>query len=398
MEWWSIAKYQIPSTKSLGFRTDGGFSVQCSGFSFHLSFPDSRHLNHCGLDFYLNQHGVEVLMPEASSTHTLTSRELATAKSTLAALQERVIIKVNLTRHSLSEQFRTFIEELASVSEHLQPLYLTHSEDGPPSIEVQTNLRYLALPNGREMAPFLQSLLSRSQGKVSLAPRSLSALETFITPTRFEVMMSPACPHCSTVVGLVNQLALASTYLEATIIDVTLLADYGQKYGIRAVPTVVIDGQDQLVGTISEDFLVDRLANSNPSSFHPDSFKKIIKEGDAARLAGMMVADGDLYSGSLELLADPDWSVRMGMMVVLEGVAERSPDLVLSAYPYLLKLLDHEDRNQRGDTAYLLGLIGDASVLERLEVLLQDENPEVAEVALEAVQQIKEREALVKSD
>ncbi len=26
----------------------------------------------------------------------------------------------------------------------------------------------------------------------------------------------------------------------------------------------------------------------------------IIKEGDAERLAGMMVADGDLYSGSLE--------------------------------------------------------------------------------------------------
>jgi len=337
-------------------------------------------------------------MSDLSSTYTLTPQELATAKSTLEALQERVIIKVNLTRNSLSAQFRTFIDELASVSEQLQPVYLTYGEDGPPTIEIQTNLRYMALPNGREMAPFLQSLLSRSQGEVSLAPRSLSALETFITPTRFEVMMSPACPHCPTVVGLVNQLALASTYLEATIIDVTLFADYGQKYGIQSVPTVVIDGQDQLVGTISEDLLVDRLANSDPSSFHPDSFKKIIKEGDAERLAGMMVADGDLYSGSLELLADPDWSVRMGMMVVLEGVAERSPDLVQCAYPYILDLLEHEDDNQRGDTAYLLGLIGDASVMDRLEVLLNDTNPQVVEVALEAVQQIKEREALVKSD
>ncbi len=36
------------------------------------------------------------------------------------------------------------------------------------------------------------------------------------------------------------------------------------------------------------------------SSNTPDSFRKIIKEGDAERLAGMMVADGDLYSGSLE--------------------------------------------------------------------------------------------------
>lgn len=333
-------------------------------------------------------------MSDASSTYTLTFRELASAKSTLEELPERVIIKVNLTGNSLSAQFRTFIEELASVHEKLQPVYLSHSEDGPPTIEIQPNLRYMALPNGREMVPFLQILLSRSRGEVLLSPRSLSALETFITPTRFEVLMSPACPHCPGVVGVVNQLALASTYVEASIIDVTLFADYGQKYGIRAVPTVVIDEQDQLAGAISEDLLVDRLANSDPSSFHPDSFKKIIKEGDAERLAGMMVADGDLYSGSLELLADSDWSVRMGMMVVLEEVAERNPDMVRRAYPYILDLLEHEDDNQRGDTAYLLGLIGDASVKDRLRVLLNDANPQVAEVAFEAVQRIRERETL----
>ncbi|MCG6946300.1 MAG: thioredoxin family protein [Deltaproteobacteria bacterium] len=335
-------------------------------------------------------------MSDPSSTYTLASQELTSAKSTLEELQERVIIKVNLTRNSLSSQFQTFIEELASVSEQLQPLYLNHSEDGPPTIEIQPNLRYMALPNDREMVPFLQSLLFRSKREISLTPRSVSALETFITPTRFEVLMSPACPHCPTVVGLVNQLALASTYVEATIIDITLFPDYGQKYGIKAVPTVVIDEQDKLVGTISEELLVDRLANSDPSLFHPDSFRKIVKEGDAERLAGMMVADGDLYSGSLELLADPDWSVRMGMMVVLEGVAERSPDLVQRAYPYILDLLEHEDDNQRGDTAYLLGLIGDASVMDRLEVLLNDANPQVAEVAFEAVQRIRERENLGK--
>jgi HEAT repeat protein len=123
-----------------------------------------------------------------------------------------------------------------------------------------------------------------------------------------------------------------------------------------------------------------------------DSFKKIIKEGDAESLAGMMVAEGELYSGALELLADPDWSVRMGMMVVLEEVAGRKLDLVQRAYPYLLELLDHDDANQRGDITYLLGLVGDASVLGRLELIITDENPEVAEEAFEAVKRIRERE------
>jgi hypothetical protein len=330
------------------------------------------------------------------NTYTLTPQELASAKSTLEALQKPAIIKVNLPQNPLSGQFRRFIEALAFASDKLQPFYITYDQDGSPAIELRPNLRYLALPGGRELPPFLQSLVYYSRGETALKSRSLSALDGFITPTKVEVMMSPACPHCPLVVGLVNQLALVSSYLEVSIVDVALFPDHAQQYRVRAVPTVVIDAEDQLVGDISEEILVDNLTSRDPSSFHPETFKRIIKGGGAERLAGMMVAENDLYSGALELLSDPDWSVRMGMMVVLEGVAERSPDLARNAYPYLLKLLDHEDRNQRGDTAYLLGLIGDTGVLKRLEALLKDENPEVAEAAFEAVQQIKEREALRK--
>ena len=189
---------------------------------------------------------------------------------------------------------------------------------------------------------------------------------------------------------------MTSTYLEVTIIDITLFADFAQKYNIRAVPTLVIDGREELVGSTSENLLVDKLANQTPSTFHSDSFKKIVKEGDAEKLAGMMVADDDLYRGALELLADPDWSVRMGMMVVLEEVAERSPDLVQRVYPFLVELLGHGDASRRGDMAYLLGIIGNMSVLEPLKMLLNDKNAEVAEAAFEAVQQIQERGPLAR--
>ena len=326
----------------------------------------------------------------------LTSQELETAKSTLESLQNPVVLKVNLTKDTLSKEFRKFIETLAAVSSKLQPIYTTYSADDPPTIEMKSNLRYMALPGGREMVPFLQSLISRSRGETSLAERTLSTMANFITSVKVEVMISPTCPHCPTVVGLLNQLAMTSTYLEVTIIDITLFAQFAQKYNIRAVPTLVIDGQEQLVGTVSEDLLVDKLTNQSPATFHPDSFKKIVKEGDADKLAGMMVADGDVYTAALELLADPDWSVRMGMMVVLEEVAMVSSDLVQRVYPYVVDLLDHGDANQRGDMAYLLGIIGNVDVLGPLNLLLNDRNPEVAEAAFEAVQQIQEREKLAR--
>jgi len=328
----------------------------------------------------------------------LTAQELVTARTTLEALQNPVVLKVNLTKDALSGKFRKFIEALATAIGKLQPIYTTYAENDPPTIEIKPNLRYMALPGGREMAPFLQSLICRSNGEISLTERTLSVLAKFITVTKVEVMVSPTCPHCPMVVTLVNQLALTSNYVEVTVIDVNLFADFAQKYNIRAVPTLVINGQDQLVGNISEDLLVDKLTSQAPSTFRPDSFKKIVKEGDAEKLAGMMVANGDVYGGALELLADSDWSVRMGMMVVLEAVAMRSPDLVQRIYPYIVDLLDHGDANQRGDMAYLLGIIGNASVLESLKVLLNDTNPEVAGAAFEAIQQIQERHQLPKSE
>jgi glutaredoxin len=323
----------------------------------------------------------------------LTAEELETARRTLEALQNPVVLKVNLTKDILSKEFREFIEALAAANSNLRPIYTTFGENVPPTIEIKPNLRYMGLPGGREMAPFLQSLISRSSGKTSLAERTLSTMAKFITSTKVEVMVSPTCPHCPTVVGLVNQLAIASAYLEVTIVDITFFPKFAQKYNIRAVPTLVIGEQEQLVGNISEDLLVDKLTNQSPATFHPDSFRKIIKEGDAEKLAGMMVADGDVYVRALELLADPDWSVRMGMMVVLEEVAKLRPDLLQRVYPYVVDLLDHGDANQRGDMAYLLGLIGDANVLGPLKMLLNDKNSEVAEAAFEAVQQIQEREA-----
>ena len=332
-------------------------------------------------------------MPHGSSKHTLTSQDLATAKTALEALQNSVVVKVVSTRNPLSDPFRKFAADLASISDKLQPLYLTYDEDGSPAIEIRSNLRYLALPGGRELSPFLQSLILSAQGKVSLSTRSLSALESFISPTRVEVMISPACPHCPKVVGLANQLALASPYLEVSIIDVTLFSGHAESHGIGAVPTVVIDEQEHLVGIITEELLVDRLVNRAVSAFHPETFKKIVKEGDAIKLAGMMVADCDLYDGALELLADSDWSVRMGMMVVLEEVAQSNAKLAQQAFSYLMDLLDHEEANLRGDAAYLLGRIGDASTLSRLEEVIADENSEVAEAAQEAIQQIRKRQA-----
>ena len=109
----------------------------------------------------------------------MTARELATAKSKLEALENPVVIKVVRTRNSLSDQFREFVDALASMSDKLKPVFLTYAEDGPPVIELRPNLRYLAVPGGRELSPFLESLILTSQGESPLTARSLAFNKAF---------------------------------------------------------------------------------------------------------------------------------------------------------------------------------------------------------------------------
>jgi alkyl hydroperoxide reductase subunit AhpF len=127
----------------------------------------------------------------------LTSQELEIARSTLEALQNPIVIKVNLTKDALAKKFRNFIEALATVNNKLQPIFTTYAEDDPSTIEIKPNLRYMALPGGREMAPFLQTLISRSQGETSLAEGTLSRLTTFTLhfwPTSPRNIPSRPCP------------------------------------------------------------------------------------------------------------------------------------------------------------------------------------------------------------
>jgi hypothetical protein len=301
------------------------------------------------------------------------------------------VLRVRQTNHALSRDWRAVVEQLAGVSDKLQPVYVSDPGDTPPFLEVKTNLRYYSLPTGLELEPFLETLRLLSEGRSQLSPRTLKSLEAFLIPTRLELFITPSCPHCPAIVSLTGRLALANSYLEVSIFDVTLFPERAGERGVSAVPTLIINGRERFVGAVREEVLLDRFVNRGLSAFHPETFRRILKEGDATKLAAAMMAAGGVPEGALELLSDHDWSVRLGMMVVLEEIGAHRPDLVGRACSYLITLLAHRDPNRRGDAAFLLGLIGDAEALTRLASLVKDESPEVADAAREAKERIHER-------
>ncbi|MBW1980823.1 MAG: thioredoxin family protein [Deltaproteobacteria bacterium] len=300
-------------------------------------------------------------------------------------------MKVKKSEHPLSDALAAFMRELAAATHNCKPLYLTSSGRQPPSIELKANLHFFVIPVGAELEPFLQTLVMVASGEYPLSKKSARDLQNFMRPTQIEALISSQCPHCPQVVKVVGRLAVASNYFLVRVIDVQLFPELVGRYNIRSLPTVIIDGEEQLLGTVSEDVLLDRVLGSSPSIWSAGTFKYALKQGDADKLARVLLAEGEIPPDALQLLGDPEWPVRLGMMVVLEEIAARDIELGRRAVPYLLELVSHRDSNLRGDAAYLLGLIGDRSVSAKLAEVALDENEEVAAAAREALKRISLR-------
>ncbi|RLI46489.1 thioredoxin [Candidatus Bathyarchaeota archaeon] len=78
-------------------------------------------------------------------------------------------------------------------------------------------------------------------------------------PVKIEVYTSPTCPYCPHAVKLLDEIA-PSFGQNVTVEEVNSWSEEGQtralKYGIMAVPTIVINGKVRFVGVPKKDELV----------------------------------------------------------------------------------------------------------------------------------------------
>jgi HEAT repeat protein len=135
------------------------------------------------------------------------------------------------------------------------------------------------------------------------------------------------------------------------------------------------------------------IVKRDPKQLSASSIESMIKEGDSATVAQMMLDNGHLFPAFLELLVHQKWPVRLGAMVAMETIVEKASDLAARAIDPLWEKFSGVDDTVKGDILYLLGEIGNHDTISRLETIIAtNANPEVQEAAVEAVDRIKERQ------
>jgi glutaredoxin len=300
-------------------------------------------------------------------------------------------ISLLVTEDKRSMEFIDFSENLNCLAPKIRIVKEEGEPTGPPAIQIGHALRYHAIPLGTELEPFLEAL-SIFDKKVPRIPESIQdRLERIKLPTALRLYVSQQCPFCPMTARQMIPLSAANEFIELTIIDCTLFPEMAQSNRIQSVPTVLLDEQFRWTGSFRLEELVEIITKRDPAKLGTSSLETMLREGNAAQLAEMMLDKEDIFPAFHDLLIHEKWPVRLGAMVALEEIAGRNPELAAQVIDPLWERFHHAEDPVKGDIIYILGESGDHRIAPRLEMILSGQyHTEVKEAAKEALEKIAE--------
>lgn len=145
-----------------------------------------------------------------------------------------------------TQMTRTFIADLAELTDKVEFAERTDAKDDTTVIEVGRNLGYnisfWGAPTGMETQTFLQSLVMASRGDETLPGGMKEKFDSLPKDTLVEVFVSPNCPHCPRQALLAVASAIAAPgKIEGRVTMTGTNLDRAKGFGVSAVPTTILD-------------------------------------------------------------------------------------------------------------------------------------------------------------
>ena len=303
-------------------------------------------------------------------------------------LKNDVHIKLILTEDKRSEVFKDLIDSLTHICPKIQVQKEQNDESLAPEIRID-NIRYHAIPLERELDPFLKAMSNLDACSEQLSSSIQKRIDQIEIPALLKVYITPQCPFCPLTVKQLISLASANELIRLSIIDGFLFREMAETDNIRSAPTVLLDEQFRWSGSIQLSEIVDIISNRDASQLSASSLVSLIKDGNAVKVADMMVNSGCIFPAFMELLVHEKWPIRLGAMVVFETVAAENSQLLVKVIPFLWKRFLHVDDTVKGDILYLYGQSKNEKVIPKLKsVVMGEYSDDVREAAEEALQQI----------
>lgn len=313
-------------------------------------------------------------------------------KKWAGAAGAEIHLKLLKTEDPRSEEIENFCRDLTERAPGVSFRRLTDHTSPLPAIEVTQGLRFSEVPGGRELAPFLEALsyaAGQGDGPREELKKKIRALDG---PAFLDLYVTSQCPFCPEVLSGLIPLVFENGSVRLRVIDGMLFNEAAAEAEVRSAPTLILNGGFRFSGSIDLSEVLTLMVEGDAAQMGAATLESLLKEGDAGRIARLMLDRGKIFPAFPELIAHDRWSVRLGAMVVMEQIAAEDSGLAAEAVGPLLEMFDRKDRSVQGDMVYIIGEIAGPETLPWLESLdISDSDPDFKTVVEEAVDRIGER-------
>lgn len=214
-------------------------------------------------------------------------------------------------------------------------------------------------------------------------PTKLESIQAMSLPDVL-LFTTPACPHCAAVKSNLNTLLQEGLIASLEVVDATAETARAQALGVQSVPWFML-GALQFEGALSLGELRQWAERAARDDGVKGYFFEMLKTGKRAKVEQLIRRQLEHAAALGDLLLDPEASmaVRIGIGAVLEEL--QVSGLLDALVPKLTQILHNPEPRNRADAAHYLSLIANAEALNALRNCLEDTDPEVREIAQEAL-------------
>jgi glutaredoxin-like protein len=165
---------------------------------------------------------------------------------------------------SLSEKIELVIYDLVQDKEKAN----AYGVDRVPTVIVEGErdygIRFFGIPSGYEFPSLIEDIIDVGTGKTTLSEGTKKRLSQLAKPVHIQVFVTPSCPYCTRAVRTAHMMSMESEKVTADMIMANEFPQLSNRYGVMAVPKVVLNEETSFEGAIpEEDFLsfVDQAAS-----------------------------------------------------------------------------------------------------------------------------------------
>lgn len=110
--------------------------------------------------------------------------------------------------------------------------------------EKDYGVRFYGIPSGYEFAALIENLIDVSKNKSALGTEFLEEVKSIDKEITIKVFVTPTCPHCPGAARKAHMFAMENENIIGEAIESNEFPVISQKYGVMAVPKIVIESKD----------------------------------------------------------------------------------------------------------------------------------------------------------